>query len=63
MGMSNADASEAARLAARARWGSRVPDHAAEIVIERYGELADATRARLAELVAGNGAAEDGDGQ
>ena len=50
--MSNADASERASLASRARWGSQVPDAAAEIVIARYEELDGAVRARLEERIA-----------
>ena len=39
VGMSNADASERAELAARARWGARVAVRSAHVVIDRAGEL------------------------
>jgi hypothetical protein len=49
--MSNADASERASQASRARWGSQVPDAAAEIVIARLDEVSDPVRVRLEERV------------
>jgi hypothetical protein len=51
--MSNADASERASLASRARWGSQVPDNAAEIVIARFDEVSEPVRTRLEERVNG----------
>jgi hypothetical protein len=56
--MSNADASEVARLAARARWGSRVVSRAVSVVVERRDEL-DAEQ--LAQLAAIAGDPRDGD--
>lgn len=57
--MSNADASEVARVAARARWGTRVLDHAVEVVISRSEQLRDAQREQLRAVA--DGPAEDGD--
>jgi len=45
--MSSADASEVARHAARVRWGSQVPEKAAEVVLERMDELPPTVRAEL----------------
>jgi hypothetical protein len=50
--MSNAGAPESARseqaaLAARARWGSQVPERAAEVVIARVDELPETVRAMV----------------
>jgi hypothetical protein len=64
--MSTADASEAARAeqaraAARARWGSQVPDRAADIVIERVGELGEAKRSALHEVTAPPGGEPEGE--
>jgi hypothetical protein len=51
--MSNADASERARLAAQARWGDRVVRRAAETVIERAGSLYAELREQVHEATAG----------
>jgi hypothetical protein len=56
--MSDAQASEAARDLARARWGDTVLRRAAATVLER-AELAEGTRTEL-ELIAGD-PARDGD--
>jgi hypothetical protein len=46
--MSTTDARvEAARTAARARWGAQVVTRSAEVVIERVDELPDAVRERV----------------
>jgi hypothetical protein len=57
--MSSPGASERASLASRARWGSQVPDNAAEIVIARFDEVSEAVRTRLEERV--NGQEAEGD--
>jgi hypothetical protein len=55
--MTDAQASEAARELARARWGTRGLDRAVETLRERRGELTEGLRAEMRELI---GAPEDG---
>jgi hypothetical protein len=45
--MDDTNASEAGRALIRHRWGNRVPEQAAEIVIERSAELYPDTRAAV----------------
>jgi hypothetical protein len=45
--MSDAQASDAARALAQARWGDTVVRRAAEVVIERVDELPPTVRAQL----------------
>jgi hypothetical protein len=45
--MANTDASEAARLLVRQRWGNRGALRAAAVVVERADELPDAVRAAV----------------
>ena len=56
--MTDTQASEAARSLARARWGSRVLDHAVEVVINRSGQLRDIQREQLRQVA--DGPADDG---
>jgi hypothetical protein len=61
--MSTADApdrSEAARSAAQARWGSRVPERAAEVVIARHSELPAEVRDRVHEATGSEEDVTDG---
>jgi hypothetical protein len=49
--MANADASEAARELARARWGDAVLRRAVAVVVERSADLDDTQRAELEAAV------------
>jgi hypothetical protein len=48
--MTDAQASEAARLLARARWGDTGLRHAVSVVVERRDELDEALKAQLREV-------------
>jgi hypothetical protein len=48
--MSDAEATRAARMLNRARWGSTVAERALNTLRERHGELDEAQRAELREL-------------
>jgi hypothetical protein len=50
--MSDAQASEAARARAAARWGTQRLDAAVDLVVERAEQLGDAQRAQLREAAA-----------
>ena len=61
--MADADASEAGRELARARWGSGAVVRAALVVLSRADELPGGIRASLHEVTADrDGEAADGDG-
>jgi hypothetical protein len=62
--MSNADAAESARaegarLAARARWGSRVAVRSAAIVVELWDELPAAVQAEVEAKATRDGDTDD----
>lgn len=53
MSSAQAEASEAARSLAMARWGTRVLDHAVEVVVSRSEQLRDAQREQLRAVADG----------
>jgi hypothetical protein len=61
MSSAQAEASDAARSLARARWGTRVLDHAVEVVVNRSADLDAAQREQLRAVA--DGPAEDGDAE